>query len=139
VLGGEGTLLLADLVKPQVVEAELGGQPRLVVAVIHGAGGGDVRPLREPLAPPTVVLGNRVELAEIEGDEAGPRLAWRAGIVPCPCVAALREGIGLRQLEARLAGEDADGALDGVGGGSVDGGRLRVEVLGGHAQRTESL
>ena len=45
------------------------------MALIEGLGLGDVRPLREPLAPPQIVLGDRVELGKVERQNAGERFS----------------------------------------------------------------
>ena len=55
----------------EVVEPKLRRELRLVVPLELGPRRYDVRPLREPLAPPEIVLGDRVELGQVEGDEPG--------------------------------------------------------------------
>ena len=78
VLPGEVGLGLARLGQAQVVEAEVRRQLRLVVAPEQRLGLGDVGPLRESLPPPFVVLGDGVELGEVEGDESRQdRASWR--------------------------------------------------------------
>ena len=83
---------LSGLRQPQVVEAEVRGQRGLPVTGVERARLGGVRPLGEPRAPPRVVLGDRVELRQEEGDGAGgvvlshqraPRMAQRSG-APSP-------------------------------------------------------
>ena len=71
-------LRLARLGEPEVVEAEARRQARLVVAVEEGPRVRDVAPLREAFAPPDVVLGNRVELGEVEGDQLQSRRCRRS-------------------------------------------------------------
>ena len=58
-------LLLAYFRQAQVVEAQVGGDARLVVAAEQRLGLGHVGPFREALAPPLVVLWNRVVLREV--------------------------------------------------------------------------
>ena len=56
---------------PQVVEAEVGGKGRLLVAAEERSRARDVGPLREARTPPFVVLGDREELRKVEGECAG--------------------------------------------------------------------
>ena len=58
-------LLLAYFRQAQVVEAQVGGDAWLIVPTEQRLGLGHVGPLREALAPPFVVLWNRVVLREI--------------------------------------------------------------------------
>ena len=62
VLGSQGGLCLAHFGNPQVVVAELGRDLGLAVAGVERPGLGDVAPLGEAVAPPSVVFGNGVEL-----------------------------------------------------------------------------
>ena len=55
-------LALETLGIAEIVETELGGELRLVVPLEPGPCSGDVRPVGEPLAPPEIVLRDRVEL-----------------------------------------------------------------------------
>ena len=71
---------MPGLGQPQVVEAEVGGQRRLVVPAEERSGRADVGPLGEAGAPPLVVLRDRMELRQVEGDRAR-RLARRAARV----------------------------------------------------------
>src|SRR5262249_2878261 len=68
---GQIRLGLADGDVAEMVEAEVGGHGRLIVAWEQGFTAADVRPLREALAPPRIVLRRWVELREIEGDRFG--------------------------------------------------------------------
>ena len=68
--GGQRGLGLADLGDAQVVIPELTGDMGLVVAGEERPRFGDVGPLGEAGAPPFVVLGNGMELGEIEGEGA---------------------------------------------------------------------
>ena len=75
---GELGLRRANLRHAQVVEAERRPVDGLLVPGKLGTGPGHVRPLREPLAPPRVILGNRMELRQVERDDAR-RSARRVG------------------------------------------------------------
>jgi hypothetical protein len=55
----------------QVVEAEVGGDVRLPVPAEQGSRLRDVRPFREAWSPPAIVLRDREELRQVEGDQAG--------------------------------------------------------------------
>ena len=57
----------------QVVEPEIGGKMRLIVALELRLRANDVAPFGEALAPPGVVLRNRVELRKIERDQLRQR------------------------------------------------------------------
>ena len=67
----QGHLPLERLAQAEVVEAEIGGQMRLVVADIARGGLGDIGPLGEPLAPIKIVLRGGVVLRQVEGDHPG--------------------------------------------------------------------
>ena len=84
---GQLGLGLAHLGDPQVVVAELAGDVGLVVAGEERPGPGDVGPLGEPGAPPLVVLGDGVELGEVEGQ--GLRLVAPGS--PDPPFGAMRQ------------------------------------------------
>ena len=62
VLSGQVGLGRPHIGIPEVVVAQLAWDMGLVVPGIERAGRGHVRPLGEALAPPFVVLGDRVEL-----------------------------------------------------------------------------
>src|SRR5262245_53048119 len=66
-------LRLAHLWRTQVVEAEVRRQMRLIVAVEERPRLRGVRPLGEASAPPAVVLRNRIELRQVERQEARTR------------------------------------------------------------------
>ena len=65
----ERCLLGARLRHPQVVEAQIRGQARLFVAGELRSRARDVAPLGEALAPPGVVLRDRIELRQVERDQ----------------------------------------------------------------------
>ena len=67
VLTSQVGLGLTDLRKAEVVVAKFGGDVRLVVPRKEGLRLVHVGPLGKPLAPPLVVLGDRVVLREVEG------------------------------------------------------------------------
>ncbi len=71
---GAGELDLAASVsgRVEVVEAEVARQPRLVVAGEAGNAAHTLRHSVKPFAPPFVVLGNRVELRQVERDQLRP-------------------------------------------------------------------
>jgi hypothetical protein len=73
---GEIRLRLPNFGHTEIAEAQVGREPRLVVAVEESAGAGDIRPLREARPPPVVVFRSRVELREIERNH--PSLRPRA-------------------------------------------------------------
>ena len=73
VFGGEARLPFANLGDPEVVETEVRGQMRLVMAGEERPRPDDIRPFGEPLPPPFVVLGDGVELGQVEGQGPGPR------------------------------------------------------------------
>ena len=62
--------------QPEVVEPELAGQMRLIVAGELRLAAGDVGPLGESLSPPLVVLGDRVELRQVERDRLDSCFNW---------------------------------------------------------------
>ena len=68
-LTGEPRLEIAGLGDPQVVEAELPGQIRLPVPRVQGMALGHDVPLREATTMPGVVLGDVVELGQVEGED----------------------------------------------------------------------
>jgi hypothetical protein len=70
VLPGEHRLCLPRLRKAEIVEAEFTWNVRLMVSGVQRSGARHVRPLGESGTPPEVVLRNRVELREIERDDA---------------------------------------------------------------------
>ncbi len=74
---GQVGLRLADFGHPQVVEAEIGRQVGLDVTAEEGHRLGDVGPFGEPAPPPPVVLGDRVELGEVEGQNVHRRSCYR--------------------------------------------------------------
>ncbi len=128
------------VVRAEVVEAQVGGQPRLVVAVEHRLRRGHVGPLREPLAPPLVVLGRRVELRQVERHEPGARMQRPAvEVFVQRRVSRLRERRPLDRAQPRLGGEYPDQPLDRVRGGAVDLALLVLEVRRRHRQRAEAL
>src|SRR5581483_645977 len=108
VRAGELRLLVAHLRDPEVVEPELGRQVGLVVALEPRPGRGDVRPLGEARAPPPVILRDRMELRQVEGDQPDLlrighhplRSAPRPGRRPPPPVDARGRG---RRAAPRLA------------------------------------
>ena len=53
----------------QVVIPEVGRQARLKMASEKWLRPGDVRPLGEAFSPPAVVLGHRVKLRQVKGDQ----------------------------------------------------------------------
>ncbi len=67
VLARQRRLRFPHLGHAQVVEAEIGWQMRLIVAREEWLGLRDVAPLREALAPPLVVLVDRMKLRQVEG------------------------------------------------------------------------
>src|SRR5262249_5946330 len=67
--------------KAKVVESQIGGQARPPGPPQQRARSAYPGPFRSSLAPPAVVLGNRMELGQIEGDE--PR--GSPGSPPCCC------------------------------------------------------
>ena len=131
VVAGQLGLGLTYLGQAQVVVAELAGHVRLVVARIQGLGLGHVGPLGEPLAPPLVVLGDRVVLGEVEGERlrgvlsgarrvlsrwSPPRLPWtdsRAGRKGAPqgVWSAPAPGVARRAAPPRGRGA-GDGRFD---------------------------
>ena len=70
------------------IEAEFPWEVRLVVPFEQGYRLDDIRPLREALAPPAVILGGRVELWQIEGDYPRNRVV-RHEVVSCGDCAAV--------------------------------------------------
>src|SRR5204863_6098762 len=62
----QSRLVVAGLPAPQVVEAQIGGKMRLMVARKDRSATHHVGPLRETRAPPPIVLGDRMELRQIE-------------------------------------------------------------------------
>ena len=71
VFTSEVGLCLSRFGRPQVVEAEIGRQLGLIVTMKEGLGFADVPPFGEPAAPPGIVLGNRMKLRQMEGDQPG--------------------------------------------------------------------
>ena len=63
-------LLAAGFVEPQIVKAERAGQTRLVVPVEEGRCLGDVLPVGEAGSPPPIVFRDRMELRQVESDQA---------------------------------------------------------------------
>ena len=85
VLARQPRLLAHHAHVAQVVEPEVGRQPRLVVAVELGQGAGDIAPFGEAAAPPGVVLRDPVELRQVERDQRRRErraACRRAGNVP---------------------------------------------------------
>ena len=126
----------------KVVEAEVGGKLGLVVAEIHGLCCRHIGPLREAIPPPAVILGNRVELREVEGDHAQPRSQMPPNLEPLPI------GIGggyqwqCRPLDQSAPGftcYDPNQPLDRVGGGGVDLPGLRLEIDRGQIEGPQAL
>ena len=124
VLRGQSRLAAHHIRIRQVVSAQLSRLDRLRVPVVEGAGAVDVRPVGEPCPPPGVVLGDLMELREVEGEHLGP-----PGWPPPRAVQPRRDVVGLDDIEARRGGRDAHEALERVRGGSVDVTRLRLEML----------
>ena len=113
----------ARLGQAQVVEAELARQVRLVMALVERPRLGDVAPLGEALAPPGVVLRDRVELRQHDGDRQ--RLVGRGR--------GHRSGV---HRGAGTGGISATSGFRGIGGGwhgSGDGRLRRGEDIRGHA------
>ncbi len=106
VFGRQGGLGLANLGHPQVVVAEFARYVRLEVAGEEGLGPRDVGPLGEAAAPPLVVLGDGVELGQVEGERPGPA---RPGAVRTP----------LGSHGAIIGQPDASQAVNGPGRGPV--------------------
>ena len=69
VRSGECRLRLTHLGDAQVVEAELAGNVRLMVARVQAGAADNVSPLGEARTPPLVVLWGRMELRQIEGEK----------------------------------------------------------------------
>ena len=69
VLPGKVGLGLPDFRDPQVVEPQVGWQVGLLVAGESGPCPYDVPPLGESGAPPAIILWDRVELRQVEGDQ----------------------------------------------------------------------
>lgn len=63
-------LLAHDVDKTQIIEAQFARQVRLIMPEELRHGPADVRPFGEARAPPFIVLGDRVELRQVEGDRA---------------------------------------------------------------------
>ena len=63
----QGGLCLSCLGEAQVVEAEVGGQMRLLVPAKERPSLRGIRPLREAGSPPLVVLRDRMKLGKVEG------------------------------------------------------------------------
>jgi hypothetical protein len=55
----------------EIIETEIGWQVRLVVSAKKGSCACGVRPFSESASPPLVILGNRMELRQIEGERSG--------------------------------------------------------------------
>ena len=102
VLAGQLGLRDPHLGHPQVVVAELAREVGLIVPGKQGAGLGHVVPLGEALAPPLVVLGNRVVLGKVEGQ--GLRLARVALELPLVVHADQDTTDSARCLPAQTAG-----------------------------------
>lgn len=66
VLGSKGRLRLAGLWEAEIIEAEVRREVRLIVAGEQRPAANDLRPLGETLAPPLIVLRDRVELGQVE-------------------------------------------------------------------------
>ena len=64
-------LLFPSLGQAQVIEPEVCREVGLLVPYEQGLGLGGVGPLGESRSPPRVVLGDRVKLWEVKGDETG--------------------------------------------------------------------
>ncbi len=75
VLRGQARLVAHHLRVAQVVEAQVRRQPRLRMAFELRQRPGDVAPLGEPFAPPGVVLGERMELRQVERHQRGRQRA----------------------------------------------------------------
>lgn len=82
VLGCQARLVAHHLRVAQVVEAQIRRQPRLRMAFELRQRPGDVAPFGEALAPPGVVLGERMELRQVERDQGGGQGAGQG----CPGV-----------------------------------------------------
>src|SRR5512143_1133786 len=74
VLPGKLDLPPLDVPHAQVVEPELAGQLGLVMPNKLRDGARDVRPFREPPAPPLVVFVDGMELREVKRDEPYVRI-----------------------------------------------------------------
>ncbi|OIQ65068.1 hypothetical protein GALL_533760 [mine drainage metagenome] len=119
VAAGELALAAQGLGLGEVIEAQVGGAMRLVMAAIIGQGPGDVSPFGEARAPPAVVLRDGVELGQVEGDRAD-RVEQLQLLAP-----ALSEGLLVAGGEPELvAGIDALGGdaqmVDDLRAGLVD-------------------
>ena len=66
---GQAGLLLPHLGNTEIVEPKVGREVRLIVAGKLRPRLGDVAPLREPFAPPGIVLRNGMELRQVKGDQ----------------------------------------------------------------------
>src|SRR5207244_2596120 len=69
VLSSQRGLRRARLRCPEIVKAQIGGQVRLIVPGKPRPRLRYVRPFRKPFSPPGVVLRNRMELREMNGQE----------------------------------------------------------------------
>ena len=94
---GQVRLRLADLGEAEVVVAEITGDVGLVVPRVERPGPVDTRPLGEPLAPPLVVLGDGVELRQVEGQ--GPRLVGHAALPPVDVAPGAVTALMIRQRQ----------------------------------------
>src|SRR5437667_2526273 len=106
----------------------------------QGPGSGDVRPFGEPPSPPFVVLGNRVKLREVEGDQASlechaqtSTCLWRVDAanrleISKPVLQIRLQVIPLRPLVPRI---DEDQAVVGraTAHGTRGVGQARLEAL----------
>ena len=68
VLGRQGGLLLANVVVAQVVVAEPPGEQWLLMPDEVGLSSSNVGPFGEPGPPPAIVLRDRMELRQVEGE-----------------------------------------------------------------------
>src|SRR5262249_14338248 len=64
----------ARLRRTAVVEPEAGGRLRLIMALEQRPRRGNARPFGEALAPPCVILGDRMVLRQIERDQPDVRI-----------------------------------------------------------------
>ncbi len=111
-LASQLDLAALHLLETEIVEAELARKARLIVTVEQGLRLARVRPLGEALAPETIVLRGRVELRQIEGDQAN------VGVADPHVAQRLRRGVG-----------DSNGRDRGGGSGNAAADRRR-EALG---------
>ena len=68
---GQVSLRLAALGQPKIVKTEIGGDMRLVVAGKQRLCLGRVGPFGKAFTPPEIVLGDGMELRQVECDRPG--------------------------------------------------------------------